>query len=118
MRPNALPLQPAYFRSQYARHIARSNRFRSTLSTTRRSVFGLKLGGIRRVIAGLQLQAHHEAHEIAAGEAKHARVHWARLEVLQYDLNTCFQETTVALKSFCCALPSRELPSFRSRLSA
>jgi hypothetical protein len=115
--PNALPLQPGCFRSPYARQIARTNRLRSAFSVRGRSAFGLKLSDIRRVIAALQSQAHQEADEIAGGQSRHARTHWARLEVLQYDLNTCLQETTIALKSFFCALPGRKLPLLRRQLS-
>jgi hypothetical protein len=110
--PNALPLQPGCFRSPYARQIARTNRLRSAFSVRGRSAFGLKLSDIRRVIAVLQSQARQEANEIAGGRSRHARTHWARLEVLQYDLNTCLQETTIVLKSFFCAVPGRKLPLF------
>jgi hypothetical protein len=116
-RPHARPLLPAYFRTRRARYLARANRLRSCLPIIKRSDFGPKLSAIRQVIAGLQHQARQEAWEIAAAtESKCARARWARLEILQYDLNTCLQETTVVLKSFFCALPGHELPRFRSRL--
>lgn len=117
-RPHAVPLLPEYFRSRHARQLARANRLGSYLSITNRSDFRPKLSAIRKVIASLQRQARNEAREIGAVAPRCARDRWARLEVLQYDLNTCLQETNVILKSFFCALPGHELPLFRSRLPA
>ena len=114
--PHVAPLRPEYFRSERARQIARSNQLLSRLLLGGRTVFWHKLGAIREVIAGLQSQARHVAGEIAAGDSPGARDRWIRLEILQYDLNTCLQETTVVLKSFFCALPGNELPLFRGRL--
>jgi hypothetical protein len=114
--PSAAPLRPEYFRSRRARYLARASRLRSNLPFTNRSEFAPKLGAIRKVIAGLLRQARNEAQEIAGGQSECARDHWARLEILQYDLNTCAQETTVVLKSFFCALPGSKLRPFRNRL--
>ena len=118
-RPNAAPLRPEYFRSPQAKQVARASRLLSCLCMTDRSVFNPKLTAIRKVIAGLQHQARNETRGIAAGEPRGAHdPRWARLEVLQYDLNTCLQETTVVLKSFFRALPDHEVPRFRTRLLA
>jgi len=114
--PNAAPLRPEHFRSERARQVARASQLLSRLPIAGRSAFGSKLSAIRKVIAGLQAQADNVAHEITVGESSSARDRWVRLEVLQYDLNTCLQETTVVLKSFFCALPGNELALFRSRL--
>jgi hypothetical protein len=115
-RPNAAPLRPEHFRSHRARQLVRANQLFSGLPLASRSAFRPKLSAIRKVIGGLQSQARHLASEIAAGESCSSRDRWVRLEVLQYDLNTCLQETTVVLKSFFCALPGHELPLFRNRL--
>jgi hypothetical protein len=114
--PNAAPLRPEYFRSERARQVALMAQIRSRFSVSRGSMFGLKLAAIRKVISGLQRQARSETREIASGQLPSGRDNWVRLEVLQYDLNTCLQETTVILKSFFCALPGSEVPLFRNRL--
>lgn len=114
--PHAAPLRPEYFRSGPARHLARASRLRSHLRVPGRPMFWPKLCAIRKLVAGLQAQARSLAREIALGDSSGARDQWIRLEILQYDLNTCLQETTVVLKSFLCALPGKELPLFRNRL--
>jgi len=114
--PSAAPLRPEYFRSERARQVARANQLLSRLLYRGRAVFSHKLGALHEVLAGLQRQARNVANKIALGESSSARARWSRLEVLQYDLNTCLQETTVVLKSFFCALPGNELQLFRDRL--
>jgi len=114
--PSAAPLRPEYFRSERARQVARANQLLSRLLFRGRTVFSHKLGALREVLAGLQRQARHVADKIALGDSSGAPAHWNRLEILQYDLNTCLQETTVVLKSFFCALPGNELQLFRDRL--
>jgi hypothetical protein len=70
------------------------------------------------VLSLLRQQARHETGAIAADPTRRLRTHWARLDALQDDLNTCLQETTIVLKSFFCAIPASEVPLFRNRLAA
>lgn len=113
---NVAPLRPEYFRSEPARQVARASRLWSYLRVAKRPVFAPKLSDIRKVTAGLQIQARDLAREIVLEDSCNAHDRWIRLEVLQYDLNTCLQETTVVLKSFLCALPGHELLLFRNLL--
>jgi len=108
--PNVASLRPEHFRSQQARQVARVSQIRSRLLVTRRSVFTAKLNDLRKIVTGLQAQVRELACEIAIGAPSESQRRWIRLEVLQYDLNTCLQETIVVLKSFFCALPGNELP--------
>ena len=114
--PNVAPLRPEYFRSERARQVARTNHLLSRLVFRGRALFFHKLGALREVIAGLQRRARQEANRIAPGGPPSAPDYWSRLEILQYDLDTCLQETTVILKSFLCVLPATELAQFRNRL--
>ena len=38
--------------------------------------------------------------------------HWASLDALHFDLNTCLRETIVVLKSFLCHLPAEQAEQF------
>jgi hypothetical protein len=117
-RANALPLRPADFRSPHARLAAHVGQLRQFLPATGYATFQAKIQSIRWVLSLLCQQARHETRAIAAGPTKRSRTHWARLDALQDDLNTCLQETTIVLKSFFCAMPASEVPLFRNRLAA
>ena len=114
--PHAAPLRPEHFRGDPARQLARASRLRSRLRVPGRSMFWHKMCAVRNLLTGLQIQARDLAQQIELEESSGARDQWIRLELLQYDLNTCLQETIVLLKSFLCALPGNELPLFRNRL--
>lgn len=114
---NVVPLRPEYFRSECARQMARASRFRSHWPVSGHSPFRPKLCAIRKIVAEVQTQARNLAREIVLEDSSGAHDRWVRLEVLQYDLNTCLQETTVVLKSFFCALPGNEVPLFRNLLA-
>jgi hypothetical protein len=114
--PNTAPLRPRFFRSERAQQVARSNNLLALVRFRARTRFFRKVGALEEIVAGLQREARETAREIAEGIAVSWRKQWIRLEVLDYDLNTSFRETTVVLKSFFCALPDEELPVFRRRV--
>ena len=114
--PNTAPLRPRFFRSERAQQVARSNNLLSLVRFRGRTRFFRKIAAMEEIVAGLQREARETAREIAEGMAVSWRKQWIRLEVLDYDLNTSFRETTVVLKSFFCALPNEELPVFRQRV--
>jgi hypothetical protein len=117
--PSAAPLRPEDFRNERARRMARNSQLRARmLRLAKHPVCWPKLRAIRLISAGLQVQAQNAVREISRAKSSNLRVHWALLETLQYDLNTCLQETTVVLKSFFCVLPGSQLAAFRSRLPA
>jgi hypothetical protein len=116
--PNIAPLRPRYFRSERAQQVARANNLLSVVRFRARTRFFRKLGALEEIVAGLQRDARGTARDIAEGVAVSWRNHWAHLEILDYDLNTSFRETTIVLKSFLCALPTEELALFRRRLIA
>jgi hypothetical protein len=114
--PNTAPLRPRFFRSERAQQVARSNNLLAVVRFRSRTRFFRKLGALEEIVAGLQREARETAREIAEGIAVSWRKQWIHLEVLDYDLNTSFRETTVVLKSFFCVLPIEELPVFRQRV--
>lgn len=117
IRANASPLRPADFRSPHARLAAHVGQLRQFLPATGYAAFQAKIQAIRWVLSLLREQARHETHAIAAGPTRRMRTHWTHLDVVQDDLNTCLQETTIVLKSFFCAMPVSEVPLFRDRLA-
>jgi hypothetical protein len=110
---NTAPLRSGFFRSERARQVARSNSLMVLIRFRARTRFFRKLGALEEIVAGLQREARETAQEIAEGTGW--RKQWTCLEILDYDLNTSLRETEIVLKSFLCALPIEELPTFRQR---
>ena len=116
--PNTAPLRPRFFRSERAQQVSRSNNLLALVRFRARTRFFRKLGALEEIVAGLQREARETAREIGEGIAVSWRKQWTRLEILDYDLNTSFRETTIVLKSFLCVLPIEEIPAFRQRVAS
>ncbi len=116
--PNVAPLNPEFFRGEAAQHIARKNGLLSKILFSSRLKFFHKLHGVAETVEGLQAEFRRSAEEIADGASLRARAEWQALEILHYDLNTCLREAIVVLKSFLCALPGEQVPSFLQKLDA
>lgn len=116
MLPNVAPLQPEFFRGEYAQRVARTNFLLSLMVFRTRARFFRKLTALTAVIDELQTGTHAIVAVIAGCPPVSLSSRWRDLEVLDYDLNTCLRETTVMLKSFFCVLPSEELAAFGKRL--
>lgn len=110
------PLHLEWFRSETARHIVRHHRFTSRLAVRSRSHFFRKLTVLDELTSKLQQDTRRVSGEIADGTTLRWRTHWAELEALHDDLNTCLRETTVVLKSFFCVLPEEDVADFARRL--
>ncbi len=115
-KPNVVPLCADFFRSERAQQLARANNLAFLLVLRANTRFFRKLGAIEETVAALRNEAQHIAGSITDGTTRALPTQWTRLEVLHYDLNTCLRETIIVLKSFLCALPSKELNPFRKRL--
>jgi len=114
--PNVQPLDPANFRGQGAQTVARLDNMLGTRLFTARSRFFHKLSALGDALSEVQRQSQAIAQELVGGRDRSLENDCHILEILDYDLNTCMQETVIVLKSFFCALPSEELPSFRAKL--
>jgi hypothetical protein len=109
-----IPLRPGFFRSANAQRLARANHLVSRVLFSMRARFLRKVRALQQVVAELQK----DARRVARANPQEMAVSWTRLEVLHYDLNTCFRETMVILKSFLCVLPAQELPPLEGRFLA
>ncbi|MGO9641888.1 MAG: hypothetical protein ACLP1Y_11365 [Candidatus Acidiferrales bacterium] len=114
--PNVHPLDPANFRSQAAQTVARLDNILGTRLFTARSRFFHKLSALGDALAEVQRESQLIAQECEDRDERSLEAICRLLEVLDYDLNTCMQETVIVLKSFFCALPVEELASFREKL--
>src|SRR5262249_49916524 len=111
------PLRVDLFRNEQAQAVARTNQFLSIVSLRRPGRFFRKLASLDQLLAKLQKQVRTITTEIVEGASLCLPVQWTQLEELHHDLNTCFCEITIVLKSFFCALPDAEVALFRTRAS-
>ena len=110
--PAVIPLRPGFFRSANAQRMARGNYVVSRVLFSVRARFFRKIRALLQIIVGVQYETRH----IARTKPEEIALSWNRLEEFHYDLNTCFRETMVVLKSFLCVLPAHELAPFQARL--
>ena len=114
--PNVTPLSPSNFRGATAQRVSLMNNLLAKVVFRERTRFFHKLHSLGEIVEDLQKEASVIVADISDGAFEFPDQAWQELEVLGYDLNTCSGETTVILKSFFCALPPEELPTFREKL--
>ena len=116
--PNVAPLNAEFFRGTTAQRTARMSSLLQKVLFSIRSKFFHKLRALAEMVEDLRTEFRQAAEEIADGASVRPVADWEALDVLHYDLNTCFRETIVMLKCFLCALPNEEIPPFRQKLQA
>ncbi len=114
--PNVRPLSSSNFRGDMAQRVAFMDSVLAKVVFRQRTRFFHKLYALAEIVEELQKQVHVIVSDISEGVSRFPHQAWEKLEVLDYDLNTCMGEATVVLKSFFCALPAEELPAFREKL--
>ncbi len=114
--PNVHPLDPANFRGPAIQQVARLDNLLGRNLFKARSRFFHKLSALGDALTEVRRQSCQFAGELAGGDVSSLAAICRSLEILDYDLNTCLQETVVVLKSFFCALPGKELEFFREKL--
>lgn len=116
--PNAVPLDPQYFRGEIAQRFAKRSSLLGRVLLSSRSRYFHKLEVLTEMVAALQTEFRRISEEVVEGSSVQPGTDWGELEVLHYDVNTCLRETTILCKSFLCALPNGEVKTFRRRLEA
>jgi hypothetical protein len=110
--PNAAPLDVANFRGTRGQRLARLNSLVSRVLLTERSQFFLKIRALEDMVNSLRQEFCTAAEDLAAGTSQNPTILWETLDSAHFDLNTCFRETIVILKSFLIALPDDQLSLF------
>jgi hypothetical protein len=114
--PNVKPLSASNFRGVTAQRVSRVNSLLAKVLFRERTRFFHKLHSLGEIVEHVHQEARAIIEGISDAAEEGSRQAWDELEVLGYDLNTCMGETTILLKSFFCALPPKELESFRQKL--
>ncbi len=116
--PHTDPLNPDNFRGMRCQRTARMSELLSLVLLTERSQFLHKIHTLLEMTKDAERDYAEAAREVSEGTGTGAgtapREAWLALEELHYDLNTCFRESVVVLKSFLRALPEEELADFET----
>lgn len=116
--PDVLPLNADFFLGEFARRIAARNSLLHLVLLSARSRFFHKVHALDDAVEGLAREFCWTADEIAEGTSVRPESHWAALDTVHYDLNTCLRETIVLLKSFLYCLPDDQVGPFERQLAA
>jgi hypothetical protein len=115
--PAVAALNPAFYRSEFARQNAQWNQLTHHVLFGCRSRYMHKLRVLQTSVNTLGEEFHREAEELSSGVHPRPHACWPRLDELHYDVNTCLRETVVVLKSFLLALPPKNLALFHGELN-
>lgn len=114
--PAVAPLNPAFYRGDFARQSAQWNQLTHHILFGSRSRFLHKLRVLEIMMPSLG-DIFRRTCENFSSEFD-ARGSWNCLDEIHYDVNTCLREIIVVFKSFLLAVPDAALPSFGSELNA
>jgi len=114
--PAVAPLNPAFYRGDYARQSAQWNQLTHHILFGSRSRFLHKLRVLEIMTANLAGAFRRECEALSS--ESNSRASWDSLDEIHYDVNTCLRETIVVFKSLLLAISEAALPSFESELNA
>lgn len=112
--PNAAPLDPDNFLGARGQRVALLSALLCKVLFSQRQQFLHKISTLSEMVDDLNQDFRSAATEIAASSAFAPDDLWAAVDATHYDLNTCFREAVVLLKSFLISLPESELGTFQA----
>lgn len=114
--PNAAPLDPENFQGTRGQRVAFLSSLLCKILLSQRLQFLHKISTLSEMVDDLNQDFCSAATEIASSSFVPDLL-WAEVDATHYDLNTCFREAVVLLKSFLMALPESELQTFDKTVS-
>lgn len=113
--PDVTPLDPEFFRREWARRAAAWSHLMHYVLLGTRSRFLHKVEALDCAVRTLAGEFRETAAEISEGASTRPEHHWQSLDAMHYDVNTCLRETIVLLKSFLHSLPPQDVDAFARR---
>ena len=110
---NAAPLSPSNFQGVGSQRTARMNAVLTRMLLSQRSQFLHKITALEEMIDSLERNFRVAAEELGMGISLNPSADWRTLDIAHYDINTCFRETEILLKSFLLSIPDDELGAFQ-----
>jgi hypothetical protein len=114
--PNAAPLNAANYRGARGQRSARMSSLLNRVLFSQRVQFLHKLSTLEEMVEDLDSDFRSAANDLTEGVSTDPQCTWEELDVVHYDLNTCFRETVVLFKSFLIVLPSNQLGAFQNTI--
>jgi len=111
--PNTAPLDPANYLGHRGQRSARISGLLNRVLLSQRLQFLHKVSTLEEMVEDVGKDFRFAAHGLAAGIYIDPRRLWDEVDVGHYDLNTCYRETIVLLKSFMLVLPDDQLAAFQ-----
>ena len=110
---NAAPLSASNFQSVNAQRTARMNALLTRVLLSERSQFLHKISALEQLIGRLEEGFRVAAEELGMGMSLNPAADWRTLDMAHYDINTCFREAAILLKSFLLSIPDDQLEAFQ-----
>lgn len=111
--PNAAPLDPANFRGHRGQWSARMSGLLGRVLLSQRTHYFQKLSTLHEMVEDLGKDIREDVKDIIEGTSPSPEANWRALDANHFDLNTCFREAIVLLKSFLLVLPDGQLAAFQ-----
>lgn len=110
--PNVAPLDPENYHGQRVQRSARMSGLLDRVLFSQRLQFLHKVSTLEEMVEDLDRDFRGAAGDLACGLYADPELGWRQMDVGHNDLNTCFRETIVLLKSFLVVLPGGQLGNF------
>jgi hypothetical protein len=110
---NAAPFDPSNFQGIRAQRTARLNTLLNCVFLSGRAQFLHKLKVLLEMVGRLEADFRIAAEELGMGISLNPSADWRTADIAHYDMNTCFRETQILLKSFLVSIPDEQLRPFQ-----
>lgn len=114
--PNTVPLDPQFFRGIREQRSVKLGSYLNKILLSNRSQFLYKTHSLHDIILDLDLEYTTSTESLLDYSPVNNATLWQSLDSAHFDLNTCFRETEIMLKSFLVVLPEEQLPTFSASL--
>lgn len=115
--PRSAPINPSNFRGYREQTSARLSELLSRVLFTERSQFLHKIDALADMVIRIRKHVAEGAADLVSGASLGEQVDWQSLDDAHFDLNTCFREAAVLLKSFLLVLPESQIMPFQNSVA-
>jgi len=115
--PKSAPMNASNFRGPREQYSARMSELLSRVLFTERSQFLHKIDALADMVIRIRKHVAEAAFDLASGASLGDPADWQSLDDAHFDLNTCFRESAVLLKSFLLVLPESQIIPFQNSVA-
>jgi hypothetical protein len=115
--PKSAPISPSNFHGIREQSSARMSELLTRVLLTERSQFLHKIDALADIVIRIRKHVAEAASDLASGASLFDPADWQSLDDAHFDLNTCFRESAVLLKSFLLVLPENQITQFQNSVA-